>query len=63
MVLTPEPVAKLYKKNTITSKKFNDNVMSVTCYVIVFFQIYSKFAAIREPNSGHIVYKKEPFIL
>ena len=37
--------------------------MSVTCYVIVFFQIYSKFAAIREPNSGHIVYKKEHFIL
>ena len=52
-----EPVIKLDKKNTATSKKFEDYVISVNCNVIVFFLIYAQFAAIRKPDSGRIVYK------
>ena len=38
---------KLDKKNTATSKKIDDDVMSVKCDVIVFFPIYGQFGAIR----------------
>ena len=51
------PVTKPDKRNTSTSKKFEDNVMSANCDVMVFLPIYSKFAVIRNPDSGHIVYK------
>ena len=40
-------VIKLDKKNTGTSKKFGDGVMSINCDIIVFFWIYGQFAAIR----------------
>ena len=43
------PVTKLDKRNTSTSKKFVDNVMSANCDVIVFFSIYGQFAAILKP--------------
>ena len=55
------PVTKLDKKNKTTSKKFNDNVMSANCGVIVIFLIYGQFGAIRKPDSGRIVCK--PFSL
>ena len=31
--------------------------MSTTCDVVVIFQIYGQFVAIRKPNSRRIVYK------
>ena len=46
------------------SKKFEDTVMSANSDVIffLFFPIYSQFAAIRKPDSGHMVYKTYIFI-
>ena len=41
------PATKLDKRNTATSKKFNDDVMSANCDVIAFIPIYGQFAAIR----------------
>ena len=43
------PVTKLDKRNTSTSKKFVDKVMSANCDVIVFFPIYGQFAANLKP--------------
>ena len=34
------PVTKLGKRNKATSKKFDDDVMSANCDVIVIFPIY-----------------------
>ena len=51
------PVNKLVKKNTATSKKFDDHVMPTNCHVIVFFPIYGKSAATRKPGSGRMVIK------
>ena len=51
------PVTKLDKRNTVTSKKFGDNVMSTNGDVIVFFPIYNQFAAIWEPDSGRLIIK------
>ena len=53
--MKPGPVTKPDKKNTATS--FDDDFMSANGNVIVFFWIYGKFAAIRKPNSGRMVYK------
>ena len=51
------PVTKLDKKNKTTSKKFDVDVSSENCDVIVIFPIYSQFRAIRKPDSGRIVCK------
>ena len=48
-------VTKLYKRNKTTSKKFDDNVMSANCDVIVIFSIYGQFRAIWKPDSGCII--------
>ena len=40
-------VIKLNKRNTITSKKIEDDVISTTCDVIVLFPIYDQLAAIK----------------
>ena len=56
------PVTKLDKRNKTMSKKCGDNVMSTNCYVIVIFQIYGQFRAIRKPDSGCIVCKTYIFI-
>ena len=50
------PVNKLDKRNTATSKKFDDDPMSANCDM-VFSQIYGQFAAIEKPDSGRMVYK------
>ena len=55
-------VTKLNKTNTATSKKFDGEVMSANCDVIVFFPIYGEFAAIRKPDSGRMVCKTYIFI-
>ena len=49
------PVIKLDKRNKITSKKIDDDVMSENCDVIVIFPIYGQFGAIRKPDSVRIV--------
>ena len=56
------PVTKLDKRNKKTSKKFDNDVMSVKCDVIVIFPIYGQFGAIHEPDSGRIVCKTYIFI-
>ena len=55
-------VTKLDKRNKITSKKFDDDIMSVNCDKIVIFLIYGQFGAIRKPDSGCIVCKSYIFI-
>ena len=56
------PVTKLYKNNKTTSKKFEDDVMSENCDVIVIFSIYDQFGAIRKPDSQCRVCKTYVFI-
>ena len=46
-----EAVTKLDKRNTETSKKFDNDVMSANWDVIVFFPIYGQFAAIQKQDS------------
>ena len=56
------PVTKIDKRNTATSRKFDDDVMLGNCDVIVFFPIYGQFAAMRKLYSGHMAYKTYIFI-
>ena len=56
------PVTKIDKRNTATSRKFDDDVMLANCDVIVFFLIYGQFAAIRKLYSGRMAYKTYIFI-
>ena len=51
------PVTKLDKRNKTTSKKFDDDVMSASCDIIVLFPIYGQFGTIRKPDFGRIVHK------
>ena len=51
------PVTKLDKRNKILAKKFDDDIMSANCDVIVIFLIYDQFGAIQKPDSGCIVCK------
>ena len=58
-----EPVTKLDKRNTATSKKkINDDVISANCDVIVIFPISGQFGAIRKPESERIVCRTYIFI-
>ena len=56
------PVTKLDTKNNKTSKKFENDVMSENCDVIVIFPIYGQFGAIRKPDSGLMFCKTHIFI-
>ena len=47
-----EPAPKLDKRNIATSKKFDIDVVSENCDVIVIFQIFSQFGGVRRPDSG-----------
>ena len=51
------PVTKHDKRKKITSKKFDDDVMSVNCNIFVTFPIYGQFGAIWKQDSGCIVCK------
>ena len=53
---------KLDKRNTWTSKIFDDDVMSANFDVTVFFPNDGQFAAIQKPHSGGMVYKNYIFI-
>ena len=55
------PVTKLDTRNT-TTLKIEDDVMLENCDVIVYFPIYSQLAAIRNPDSGRMVYETYIFI-
>ena len=55
------PVTKLDKKNKITSKKFDVDVMSGNCDVIVIFWIFGQFGAVRRPDSGQRIRKSYVF--
>ena len=58
-----EPVTKLDKRSTTTSKKLYDSVMLGNCDVIVIFQIYDQFGAIRTKESGRFVCNTYIFII
>ena len=45
-------ITKLDKINKVTSKKFDDDVISENCNAIVIFLIYGQFGTIRKPDSG-----------
>ena len=55
------PVTKLDKKNKTTSKKFDVDVMSENCDVIVIFWIFGQSGAVRRPDSGQRVCKSYVF--
>ena len=55
-------VTKLHKRIKTTSKKFDSNLMSENCDVIVICSIYGQFRAIRKPDLGHKVCKTYVFI-
>ena len=55
------PVTKLDKRNKTRSKKFDNDVMSEDCDVIVIFQSFGQFGAVRRPDSGHRVCKSYAF--
>ena len=55
-------VTKLDKKNKTTSKKFDNDVMSKNCNIIIIFPVYGQFGAIRKLNFKHIVCKTFIFI-
>ena len=48
-------VTKFDKRNKTTSKKFDGNVMSENCDVIVIFRIFGHFGAVWRLDSGHRV--------
>ena len=56
------PVSKIDKRNTTTSKKVDDDVLSANCDVFVIFPIYGQFEAIRKPDSGRTACKTYIFI-
>ena len=57
-----EPVTKLDKRNKTTSKKFDDDIKSAKCDVIIIFLIYGQLGAIWKLDSGCIVCKTYIFI-
>ena len=57
-----EPVTKLDNRNTVSSKKVDDDFMWTNCGFIVIFPISGKFEAIRKPDSGRMVRKTYIFI-
>ena len=56
------PVTKPDKKNKITLKKIEDNVISRSCDVVVIFPVFGQCGAIRKPDSGCTVCKTYIFI-
>ena len=51
------PVTKLDKRNKITLRKFDDDVVLMNCGVIVILPIYGQFDSIRKLDSGRTVSK------
>ena len=57
------PVTKIEKRNKTTLAKFDNDVMSADCDVIVILAICGQFGAIWKPDSRHIVCKTYIFII
>ena len=53
---------KLDKKNKKTSKKFDDDVISENCDIIVTFPIYGQFGTTQKPDYRRMVCKIYVFI-
>ena len=51
------PVTNLDKRNKITSKTIDVDVMSENCDAFVIFRIFGHFGAVWRPDSGHRVCK------
>ena len=51
------PVTKLNERNTTTSKKIDDNIMSNNCDITVIFLVYGQFGANQKLHSGCMVCK------
>ena len=62
MILTWNLDQQLTWQRKQNVKKIDDDVMLADCYVIVIFQIYGQFGAIRKPDSKRIVWKTYIFI-
>ena len=56
------PVTKHGKRNKIKPRKFDDDVVSENCNVIVIFPIDDQFRAIWKTDSGRIACKTYIFI-
>ena len=54
-------VTKIGKRNKTTSKKFDENVMSGNCDVIVIFRIFGQFGVVGRPDFRHRVCKSYAF--
>ena len=57
-----ELVTKCNDRKTETSNKFDDEVMSAFCDIIVIFRTFGQFGAISKSDSGCIVYDIYIFI-
>ena len=55
-------VTKLDKRNKVTLKNIDNDIISENCDVIVIFSVYGQFEAIWKPDSGRIVFKTYSFI-
>ena len=55
-------VTEFDERNKAASKKFDDDVMSANCDVIVIFPIYGQFGAIWKPDSKGMVSQTYIFI-
>ena len=55
--MKPRPATKLDKRNKTRSKKFDFDMMSENCDVIVIFRIFSQFGAVQRLDFGHRVCK------
>ena len=49
------PVTEIDRRRKTMSKKFDVDVMSENCDVIVTFRIFGQFGAVQRPDSGHRV--------
>ena len=57
-----EPLPRFYKRSTTTSKKFGDNIISVSYNNVVIFQTNDWFEAIWNPVSEFMIYNFYIFI-
>ena len=60
--MKPGPVINHDKRNTVSSKEIEHDVMLANCDFIVIFLIYGQFEAIWKPDFGWMVCKTYIFI-
>ena len=62
LVVKLEPLPRFYKRSTTTSKKFGDNIISVSYNNVVIFRTNDWFGAIWNPVSEFMIYNFYIFI-